>query len=200
MCRWSQKRLQRTGRHETSTQNRLADEGRYRWRINRRVAGDVVLLVARIQDRICCEVRDYIMSDTLINPVWQKYKLWIIGGGLAVLLILVATGYQACGDYWFNRGVDKDKEKIEETLKEKEALELEKEALERKIAEKQGELKVLVDNAVEAERLRLEAANSSNQAAANVNAIEQKDFNGTSLEESQRKRCAAFPDSPGCVK
>ncbi len=113
---------------------------------------------------------------------------------VAVVLVGVALiGYAilGIGNCNFRRGVEKDKQAIADKQAEIAPLQEQIDTLNLQLAEKKGELRILEENAAETERLRLEAANNSNQAAANVNVIETKDFNGTSFEESQRQRCKA---------
>ncbi len=65
------------------------------------------------------------MTDTLINPIWQKYRFYIIGAGLLVILGIVLFTFQYCDTWRFERKQDKLKANVNATLaniKEREAV------------------------------------------------------------------------------
>jgi len=128
----------------------------------------------------------------MTNPtMFEKYRYWFIGGGIVVLIGIVLFSFQFCDNWSFNRGVEKDKQAVEQKKAEITPLEAQRDALTSQIDEKKGELTVLEKNAVEAQDARIEAQTNSNQKLEAEANIRNQNFNGTSYEDAQKARCDA---------
>lgn len=129
------------------------------------------------------------MTWKQLQGLFRDYWWTLVLGGMFLGII----AYFAIGidSFSFRRGVEKDKQAIEDKKAEIAPLEAQREAIDAQINEKKGELTILEKNAAEAEKQKIEAGNASNQALANQNNIENQNFNGTSYEDAQKARCAA---------
>lgn len=55
---------------------------------------------------------DFESIGTSFKNFFAKYKIWIIGIALLLVLAVIASFFSGVGDWWFNRGVKKDKQVI----------------------------------------------------------------------------------------
>ena len=154
---------------------------------------------------------------TLDNPtkterLFTAFKGWPLAVqiGVPLILILVIVGAVLFGLDWFsdwnfrrqmskaNANVVKELNQLSNIQDQQAAKE--KELQDLQIAEAAQKERVIqaakdAETAAKAER---DAQIAANQALDNVNAVNAQDFNGTTLDNAQKARCKAFPDTPEC--
>lgn len=131
---------------------------------------------------------------TLIEPtIWDKirpYKKWLIYGGLAILLIGLATGFYSCGsNYFFKRDIEKKKEAVNAALGEANKVAA-------NIAAEKEAAKQIAENVNAATQDYLQATNTTDATRANVNAAVERmkqaansktgNFNAAEVEEAMK--------------
>jgi hypothetical protein len=125
------------------------------------------------------------------ESIWTSIKsvplLWRIVGLIVLLLIITAVlslFSESCGNWSFNRNVNKQKANIN-------ALENESNAIEN-IVNGQSV------NYANAKEQTNEARNETNIALNNLNAVRNADYNGAGYANANSARCRAYPKSNGC--
>lgn len=99
----------------------------------------------------------------------KRIIVYVCLGLFALLLFLFLT--DKLGSKWWDRGVRKEKQKIENTINEIKEIKAQQEALAIQEAEKRGELKKDVETLANATYGREEAKREANNALANYNKI-----------------------------
>lgn len=135
-------------------------------------------------------------------------RTWKIIGGLVLGLIVIGGILffaSKCSDWRFNRGMTKANANLANAFNALANIQDQKVETEKQLANIKVEEAVQKEKVAEAARDAEAAANAereaqiaANQAVANVNAINAKDFSNSSLSNANRARCLAFPDGDGC--
>lgn len=126
--------------------------------------------------------------ERLIATV-TAYKLWFIGAGLLLVLVGTALWMSDCGsNYFFNRGVTKDKQaianKTTQIADETKTIDQMKANRDEHI----GELKVLANNLVNANIADNRAKEEVQQAVANLAAVVNSNSNVNARVEDVNKK------------
>jgi type II secretory pathway component PulM len=128
---------------------------------------------------------------TMIDPtILEKYKIWLIGGGLLLVLIIVALWMSDCGSNWkANREIKADRNaianKTNQIANDTAAIEQAKQDR----AQHVGELQVLTNSLVAANLTDERAKQEVQQAAANLASVVNSNSNAVParVEDVNRK-------------
>jgi hypothetical protein len=128
---------------------------------------------------------------TMIDPtILEKYKIWLIGGGLLLVLVIVALWMSDCGSNWkANREINADKNaianKTNQIANDTAAIEQAKQDR----AQHVGELQVLANTLVAANLTDERAKQEVQQAAANLASVVNSNSNAVAAraEDVNRK-------------
>jgi multidrug resistance efflux pump len=122
----------------------------------------------------------------------------LIGAGLLALLGFVLFVMDRCSDRNERKRLEAANAEVKKLEGEAANINASIHNLKIQEAEKQAEVNAARANLAQIRNEVDEAQNIANQAIDNANAVNSRNFNGTSTDDANRARCAAFPDSPEC--
>lgn len=127
------------------------------------------------------------MEPDPIMSFWRKWKIWIIIGGCLLALAALFAAFQWGSNWWFWRGVEKDKQEIKDTIANIKAKEESISNLQIEIAVEKERVREKTAEYANAVNASEQARAETNQALANLyDASTRKAFN-VSVEDLERK-------------
>lgn len=130
-------------------------------------------------------------------------KAWKIIGSLtvaAILLLIVLFTLDRCGKARYDTEMQKANANLSNAIDQLSNIQQQKQQLDVEEAVQKEKVIQAAKEANEAAKKESEAANETNQALNNLNAINNRNFNGTGTDNANRERCLTFPDSDDCKR
>ena len=142
------------------------------------------------------------MTKEAITFFFKKYRNLIIAGVLALILLL--GGILAFTDWlgnWIDmRGIFRLQTNVNQLANEANQINANLQNLNAENSNMELLVNGLANNHNNAKNGTDQARNATNGALQNLNKVQGKNFNGTSLDEANRLRCQANPSAPECPK
>lgn len=136
---------------------------------------------------------------------WESIWSWFraskaIWWCVAILLAIILFFYVATkiSEEWNESRIEKAKKQVNNLIQEATNINTTINNLRVQEVEKQAEVNAAKANLNAIRKETDELQEIANQAVNNANAVNDRDFNGTSFDNANAARCRAFPDSPEC--
>jgi preprotein translocase subunit SecF len=145
-----------------------------------------------------------------VSSHFEKYgRLYIISGGLLLVLLLVAFFFQFCENWGFNRDIDKQKQNVNKTLEEGKQningemqnanlIKANIENLKIKEIQAEAEVNVKTNEYINAKRYTDNRRIIANTQLGRTQAIENANYANKMLKDALDAQCRAFPESSDC--